>query len=411
MNFDIFCSLAQTPRAGGLPSHATILREFLDQAVLADRLGYGCVWASESHFSSEVQKGHARPVVPHWTGEISINSDVCQLAARVFPRTRRVEIGSAIMNIVANGGPIPAAEKVAATLAWHGVDESETRRLHIGFAGGRFDFINATTGVRPRTAWEEAAWRQVKTAILREASEIFVRLLNRETISSDDIPEPALTPQMFGSPADFERIASMAGAKGDVIPVPRRWTFEATRIVPDFRPELLQLVTGTHDADLQVYLNRFAPVRVFNLSFTPADVIEQTHERMAGAYHQLGGPWQRAYMPRTVLVFLDQTSAAAHAHASAVLDAYWRAMDGTIDPAKVASSSNNAVVGDAEEVAEQIAQRFHPEDTLMLWFDFFVESGEQVTTAMRQFKDQVAPVLALVSPDAPRGGRPPAHPG
>lgn len=409
MKFDLFCSLSQTPRAGRLPSHAEVLTEFLDQATLADELGFGCVWASESHFSTEAQKRHSRPVIPHWTGEVGVNVDVCQLATQVFCRTSGVEVGSAIMNIVANGGPIPAAERVAAALAWHGLDDRESRRLHIGFAGGRFDFINSTTGIRPRAEWEQEAWAQVKAAILREASEIFVRLLNGEVLSSDDVPEQRLTCDHFASPEHFRRIAELAGADEDGIGVPRRWSFEATGIVPTFRRELLQLVIGTHDPALQTYLNRYAPVRVFNLSFTPSDVVDETHERMTNAYHPSGGPWLREYMPRTVLVFLNADErlspsarhAAASEQASRVLAAYWQALDGTIDETKVASSADNAVVGDPSEVADEIRRRFHPDDRLMLWCDFFAESGRHVTDTMRAFGEHVLPLVA-----SDRTGRP-----
>src|SRR4051794_35243063 len=115
MEFDLFFSVAQSPRPGSskLPTHAQLLTEFLDQAIAGDELGYGCIWVAESHFSSELQKRHRAPVIVNWQGEIGLNSDICQLASHVFRRTRRIEVGSAIMNIVANGGPIPAAEKVA----------------------------------------------------------------------------------------------------------------------------------------------------------------------------------------------------------------------------------------------------------------------------------------------------------
>lgn len=401
MKFDIFCSLAQTPRANGvLPAHAQVLGEFLDQAVLADELGYERVWVAESHFSSELQKRHKEPVIPDWQGEVGLNTDVCQLAAQVFRRTRRIEVGSAIMNILANGGPIPAAEKVATALAWHGLGD-ERRRLHVGFGAGRFDYIGRTTGIRPRTDWEAAAWRQVKNAVMWEASEIFVRLLQGAELSDQDVAEQVLTAAQFREPADFAEVAELAGAGGDTIPVPRRWSFEVTRIVPDFRPELLQLVAGTHDPRLQVHLNAFAPVRVFNLSITSPAVIEQTHERMSTSYHSAGGPWAREYMPRTVMVFLnadpgssrEERRRAAREHAELAVAAYWRALDGTVDEAKVASSTDNALVGAPEDVADQIVERFHPQDRLMLWFDFFADAPGHVTTAMSDFTEQVVPLL------------------
>jgi alkanesulfonate monooxygenase SsuD/methylene tetrahydromethanopterin reductase-like flavin-dependent oxidoreductase (luciferase family) len=401
MKFDVFCSLAQTPRRdGALPAHAQVLSEFLDQAVAADELGYKCVWVAESHFSSELQKRHKQPVIPQWRGEVGLNTDVCQLAPQVFRRTRRIEVGSAITNILANGGPVTAAEKVATALAWHGLS-GENRRLHIGFGAGRFDYIGRTTGIRPRTDWESTAWPQVKNAMMWEAGEVFVRLMHGAELSSEDVPERVLTPAQFRDRADFDRVAELAGVRGDTIPVPRRWSFEVTRIVPDFRPGLLQLVAGTHDPDLQAYLNTFAPVRVFNLSITPPEVIEQTHERMRSSYHRAGGPWTREYMPRTVFVFLNADPALsrekrrmrAREHAEAVLAEYWRALSGTIDPAKVASSADNSLFGAPEDIAEQIVTRFHPQDRLMLWFDFFAENLDDVTTAMAAFIDQVVPLL------------------
>jgi alkanesulfonate monooxygenase SsuD/methylene tetrahydromethanopterin reductase-like flavin-dependent oxidoreductase (luciferase family) len=372
MQLDLFCSLAQSPRAGALPSHAQLLREFLDQAVLADELGFGCLWVAESHFSSELQKRHAQPVIPHWQGEIGVNTDICQLAGQVFRRTRRIEVGSAIMNIVANGGPLPAAERVAAALAWHGLDATESRRLNIGFAGGRFDYIGRATGIRPRTPKEERAWPRVKTAILAEAAEIFVRLLGGESIAAEDIPERVVDGELL----------------------PRRWEFELTRIVPDFRRELLRLYLGSHDPALQIELNRHAPVRVFNLSITPPDIIEATHARMATAFHPDGGAWGRADMPRTVMVFVDAQRDVATRRAEAALAAYWRGLDGTIDAAKIAGSVDNALVGTPEDVAAAIARCFQPDERLMLWFDFFAESGAQVLSDLRTFHDHVIPRLA-----------------
>ncbi|OZM72145.1 luciferase [Amycolatopsis antarctica] len=414
MRFDVFCSLAQTPRPGGLPEHATILREFLDQAMLADELGYECVWVAESHFSSEVQKRHQHPVIPHWTGEVGVNTDICQLAPRVFDRTSRVDVGSAILNIVAGGGPVVAAERVATALAWHGLDPAERRRLRIGFAGGRFEFIARTTGITPRGAWEAAGWRQVKQALLWEAGEVFVRLLRGETLAAQDVAERWLGHGDFPDAEAFEHVASLAGVAGEQrVRVPRRWDFEATKIVPDRRADLLRLYAGTHDAGLQTHLNQFRPVRAFNLSITPPAVIEATHERLAGAYNLDGGKWQRSYLPRTTFVFLDASAGASRAtrreraqrHAREALAAYWQAMEGTLDERRVADAVGNALVGAPEDIAEQIVARFHPDDRLMLWFDFFPRDGRQVLIAMEEFRHRVVPLLR----DAEFGGHEIAH--
>ncbi|MDQ4092468.1 MAG: luciferase, partial [Actinomycetota bacterium] len=227
------------------------------------------VWVAETHYSSDAQKRHANPVIPSWRGEIGVNNDTCQLAARIFERTRTLSVGSAIMNIVCNGGPLAAAERVATAVALHGLDPTEQRKINIGFAGGRFDFVNATSGIRPRTEWERCAWPQIKRVIFWEAAETFVRLLSGEGLTSSDVAPLSLVAGDFSDPETWRGIARLAGARGDEIVVPRRWEYEYTKIVPsDYRRELLTLTAGTHDPELQKHLNTLAPVRVFNLSIT-----------------------------------------------------------------------------------------------------------------------------------------------
>ncbi|HEU4424289.1 MAG TPA: LLM class flavin-dependent oxidoreductase [Pilimelia sp.] len=402
MKIDLFCSIAHTPVDGVLPSEATMLSNFLAQCSAADELGYGTVWVAESHYSTKLQQRHPEPVVPHWQGEIGLNNDICQLAAHVFARTRRLDVGSAIMNVICNGGPLPAAERVATALAWHGLDPGERRRLRIGFAAGRFDYINRLTGVVPRTEWERAAWPQVRNAVMWEAGEIFVRLLAGEELSSAQIAPVRLTAAHFRDAETWQRVRDMAGATGDELPVPRRWEFDVTKVIPaDVRRDLLCLYVGSHDPALQTHLNAFAPVRTLNLSITPAAVLEATHERMRAAYHPAGGSWRRGYLPRTTFVFLnarpglgaERRRAAAREEAEHALAAYWSAMDGTIDPAKVASAADNALVGNPDDVAAQLAERFHPDDRVMLWFDFFNHDNDRVIENMTALAEEVMPRL------------------
>lgn len=309
---------------------------------------------------------------------MGLNTDICQLAARVFARTGRLDVGSAIMNIICNGGPLAAAERVATALSWHGLDPSERRLLRVGFAAGRFDYINRLGGIVPRTDWERAHWSRVRNAIMWEASEVFVRLLYGEALSGEDIPQRRV----------------------DDVVVPRRWPFEITRIVPrEFRRELLRLYVGSHDPALQVHLNRFAPVRVLNLSITAPDVLAATHERMRSAYRS---GWRRDHLPRTTFVFLDarpgvgraERRAAARERAAHALGAYWTAVEGTLDPARVARAADNALIGDADDVAAQVAERFDRDDRLMLWFDFFDHDNDRVIDGMAGFATEVLPRLA-----------------
>src|ERR1041385_5643761 len=122
MEFDVFFSISQTPVDGRTPDEAAMLRNFLQQVEAADRLGFGVAWGAESHLSSEVQKRNREPVVPHWRGEVGLNCDILQTAHAVFRRTRRIEGGSAVMNILCNGGPVAHAERIAYFLALHGLD-------------------------------------------------------------------------------------------------------------------------------------------------------------------------------------------------------------------------------------------------------------------------------------------------
>ena len=74
-------------------------------------------------------------------------------------------------------------------------------------------------------------------------------------------------------------------------------------------------------------------VQVFNLSITPPEVIDATHQRMAQNYHPDGGEWERRMMPRTLMIFLneeegltsEQKSQAAKKEARDALQSYWSA--------------------------------------------------------------------------------------
>src|SRR5205809_1436006 len=187
VEFDIFFSICQTEVDGYLPDERTMFSNFFEQIELADRLGFGTAWVAESHLSTEVQKTNPGAVIPHFVGEIGLNTDILQLAHRVFARTSRISMGSAIMNILCNGGPIAAAERIKTFLTLHGLNPDEKRLLTVGFASGRFPFINVPYGIVPRDAVEAAAWPVVKNKTFEEASEIFLRLLKGETLNSSMI--------------------------------------------------------------------------------------------------------------------------------------------------------------------------------------------------------------------------------
>jgi alkanesulfonate monooxygenase SsuD/methylene tetrahydromethanopterin reductase-like flavin-dependent oxidoreductase (luciferase family) len=392
MDLDIFFSICQTDVHGYMPSERVMFENFFEQIELADRLGFGAAWVAESHLSTEVQKTNPGAVIPHFAGEIGLNTDILQLGHRVFARTKRIGIGSAIMNILCNGGPVAAAERIRTFLALHGLDPSEQRLLTVGFASGRFPFINVPYGIIPRNPVESAAWPVVKNKIFEEATEIFLRLLKGEVLSSAMIAPRFLQRGDFRKDEDWQRVVEAYGAYSDRIPLEPRWRFPNLKIVPqESRMDLLRLSIGSHDPATQIFANTILPVGVFNLSITPGDEIEKTNERMATHYHPDGGGWHRRLMPRTVLVFINDDAAKAADEARDALSNYWRALEGTLDEEKVRRATNNALIGDADGIAVQMRERFHADDRLMLWFDFNNHDSKRVMKNMTDFMEKVIP--------------------
>ena len=194
LRFDVFFSISQTPDTSGhTPSESEMFANFFDQVELADELGFGVGWVAQAHLSTEVQKRNSKPVVPHYPGEVGLCTDFFQVASEMFSRTSSIEVGSAVMSILASGGPIAQAERVGSFLALHGLDPDESRRLHIGFSAGRFEFMARPYGIVPRDVVEEAAWPALRGQVFAEASEIFLRLLNGEIVSSEMIRPTVLT--------------------------------------------------------------------------------------------------------------------------------------------------------------------------------------------------------------------------
>ncbi|MCH1591424.1 MAG: LLM class flavin-dependent oxidoreductase [Candidatus Thalassarchaeaceae archaeon] len=407
MEFDIFFSISQTPDTSGfIPTESEMFSSFLDQAVHADKLGFGVGWVAQAHLSTEIQKRNLNPVVPHYPGEVGLCTDFFQIAQKVISRTERMEIGSAVMSILASGGPIAQAERVGSFLSLHGLDPNESRRLHIGFSAGRFEFMARPYGIVPRDPVEEEAWPALRGRIFAEASEIFLRLLRGDVLSSDMVAKTVLTRSNFRSDGDWERVQQQALTHyglddlPDSIEIRNRYDFEEIKIIPqNWNRDLLNLILGSHDPILQREVNEWMPVQVFNLSITPPHVIEGTHDRMSESYHSKGGPWQRSMMPRTVMVFINEEqglspqerSEAAKMEAESALSTYWNALEGTIDPSKVNRAVDNAVIGNADEVVEQIIARYDSDDRLMCWFDFFNHDSDRVMRNMTAFMTKVVP--------------------
>lgn len=405
MKLDLFLSICQTEVDGYMPSERKMFESFFDQVLFADQLGFETAWVAETHLSCQTQKNNSNPVIPHFRGEIGLNTDILQVAHLIFAKTKRIHVGSAIRNIICNGGPIAHAEAVKTFLSLNSVFAATDRQLHFGFAAGRFPFTNSAYGFYPQTELEKKAWPVIKNKYFQQATEIFLRLLIGEQISSADISTRSLSANDFNDVKSWDQLWSWVQTQDlkqlqceissdQKIQIKPHWQFEKVGVIPNEAPlEALRLTIGSHDPETQILANQFAPVGVFNLSITPERVIEETHQRMQKFYNSKGGGWSRDKMPRTVMLFLDQDPKQAVARAQSAWQNYWLAMEGTLDPRKVEQAVANTIAGDAAQVTELIKQKYHPQDRLMLWFDFNNHDNDQVKASMKMFMERVAPNL------------------
>ncbi len=405
MKYDIFFSICQTEVDGYTPSEKIMWQNFFDQVRFADELGYGTAWVAETHLSCQVQKENPGAVIPHFKGEIGLNTDILQVAHLIFNQTKNINVGSAIRNILCNGGPIAHAEAIKTFLSLHALRPNEKRVLELGFAAGRFPFSYHAYGIKPRDEVDSVAWEVVKNKAFQEAALIMLRLLRGDKMCSQDLGPLYLRPEDFRDTQVWDKVYKLA--KEDY----RRWdgekilhlpyfVFDKVGVIPFEAPlEFLRLTIGSHDPETQKLVNQILPTGVFNLSITPGNVIEETHQRMKQEFHPQGGAWTRAHMPRTALIFVDATeglsptsqSQKAVEQSQRAWTNYWRAMENTLDPKKVEGAVENSIAGNPEEVAQAIVKKYHPEDRLMLWFDFNNHNNDQIKKCMEIFMSKVKP--------------------
>lgn len=397
MRFDLFHSLARIDTVRPQLSDRQVFELFFRQVELGEALGFGTMWVAESHFSSETQKRNPAAVIPHFMGEVGLNCDSVQLAQQVLARTRRLGFGTAILNIVGgNGGPIAAADRIR-MLSWYNALSDSPRRLDIGVASGRFPYINQPFGIAPRSPEEKALWPQYQQLIFVEALEIFLRLLSGDCLGSDAVSRHRIDRRFFRDDASYEAVCRELG--GESWEYEPRWRFAPLKLVPELPvadwKRFMTIVLGSADPYARDHALRFGDLDLFNLSFTPPAQIDATHAVMRERYAEASKSWHRSRMPRTVLVFIDETNAAAERRASTCFDTYIEAMRGTVATPDKDVLMARALIGDPQRVKEQLApddpHAFHPDDRLMLWFEFNQADGAAIERQMRLFAEDVLP--------------------
>jgi len=400
MKFDVFHSLGRIDSIANPLNDRDSFKNFFSQAIAAEELGFETLWVAESHFSSEVQKQNPNAVIPNYHGEVGLNSDSMILAQGLFARTKKIGFGTAIMNILGgNGGPIACANRIR-SLAWHNSLQDNPRKLNIGVASGRFPYINLPFGIKPRNEEEAVLWSQYKNLIFIEALEIFLRLSNDEILCSNDITKRRIDRSMFKDDETWELAKTKLGLKNDNSwEYKPRYEFDKLKLVPDFpSSELfknLTFVLGSGDPLARETALKHGDLDVFNLSFTPPDVLTKMHSDLDKEYTKAGKSWSRQRMPRTVLVFIDNDSKVATKNAEHCFDTYIEAMRGTVKMPPREYLMDRALIGTPEEIIEQLApdsvKGFDTNDRLMLWFEFNQSDNEAILNQMKLFAENVIP--------------------
>lgn len=388
MIFDLFHSISDPIINGRSLGAEKVFSHFFEQALLAEDLGVDTVWCAESHFSSETQKKTSVATIQNFSGEVGINCDSFQLAPALFNRTKKINFGTAIHNIVGgSGGPLSSAERVKVLSFLNNSVSEWNRKLRIGIAAGRFPYQNTPFQIVARDSIESDLWPYIKRYVFIEALEVFLRLLSGEEISSAQIKKWMIDPEEIKEPKLREKYRRP-------VEVRKFWNFETLRLVPFERVNSnLEIVLGSHDPLALEWGLKFWDLSLFNLSFTSPDKIEALQSSMQEKCTLYQREWTRSRLPRTVMVFIQEKRDKAYQLADNVLDNYIEAMRGTTQVPDKKVLLERALVGDPTEIRDQLRENgsrgFHSGDRLMLWFEFNQLDNEEIQKQMKLFFEEV----------------------
>lgn len=146
MKFGIFLPL-QCPRPWSPESESRLVAEVLEQAELADRLGYDCVWTQEHHFLEEYSHASAPEV----------------LLAAISQRTSRIRLGHGVMLMLpAYNHPARCAERIAM------LDLVSGGRVEWGMGASSSEAELGAFGIDPahkHLMWEEGARSAIRMLV------------------------------------------------------------------------------------------------------------------------------------------------------------------------------------------------------------------------------------------------------
>ena len=164
---------------GRLNSHAQVIREVIEQAVLADRLGIDAFGVGEHH----------RP-------DFAISAPEVVLAA-IAGRTQRILLGSAV-TVLSSDDPIRVFERFAT------VDAASNGRAEVTLGRGSF------TESFPLFGFDLAQYE----ALFEEKLDLFAALLKQEPVTWQGKLRPPLTNQRVFPPLDKPPLKTWIGVGG-----------------------------------------------------------------------------------------------------------------------------------------------------------------------------------------------------
>lgn len=310
--------------------------ESLEQAELADDLGFHGLWLSENHFSS-------KDGLPSFQGEIGITPKPLLFGMRVVENTRHIRIGTAVRNIVFSN-PIQVAEEALE------FDLLSKGRLDLGVG----------SGYRP---WEFEGFRvdpaEARARFL-EALEILDAGLRGKSVQFKG--------QYFDTP--------------NVTLVPK----------PYYSQPRVPLYLATGDTEL-VRLAAQKDYGVMSFSTSSKEHLLNLYDAYCKIAAPLGHDVSRDRFPVTRQIYIHENPAIVQEYAERNLPHYQAALGDFKTCPPLEELKKLYIIGTPAECVEQL-QRLRDEmgcTHVILWFNFGWLTHQEVTEQMLLFAREVMP--------------------
>jgi alkanesulfonate monooxygenase SsuD/methylene tetrahydromethanopterin reductase-like flavin-dependent oxidoreductase (luciferase family) len=310
--------------------------ESLEQAQLADDLGFHGLWLSENHFSSKVG-------LPSFRGEIGITPKPLLFGMRVAENTRQLRIGTAVRNIVFTNPILVAEEALEFDL----------------LSKGRLD-LGVGSGYRP---WEFDGFKIDP----KEARARFLEALN------------ILDSGLRGIPFHF---------KGHYFDIPE------VSLVPKpyYSKPRIPLYLASGDPEM-IRLAAEKDYGVMSFSTSSKEHLLNLYETYRQIAEPLGHDVSRNRFPVTRQIYIHENPAVVQEYAERNLPHYQAALGDFKTCPPLDELKKLYIIGTPEECVEQLTKLRNEMGCthVILWFNFGWLTHQEVTEQMLLFAREVMP--------------------